>query len=56
VPGPITSAASAGCHRLLREGGATLITSADDVLELLGRENPTAQPVLAPDQLFGSGS
>jgi DNA processing protein len=55
VPGPITSAASAGCHRLIREG-ATLITSADDVLELLGRQNPTAQPVLAPDQFFGSGS
>ena len=32
----MTSAASAGCHRLLREFDARCITSADDVLELLG--------------------
>lgn len=36
VPGPVTSAASAGCHRLLREYGAQCITGADDVRELLG--------------------
>lgn len=36
VPGPITSAASVGCHRLLRESDATLITSVDDIVELLG--------------------
>ena len=30
VPGPVTSAASAGCHRLITEG-ATLVTSADDI-------------------------
>jgi DNA processing protein len=36
VPGPITSAASAGTHRLLREFGAECITSAADVRELLG--------------------
>lgn len=36
VPGPVTSAASAGTHRLLREYGATCITSAPDVRELLG--------------------
>lgn len=36
VPGPVTSAASAGCHRLLREFDATCITSAADVRELLG--------------------
>jgi len=36
VPGPITSAASAGCHRLLREFDARCITTADEVLELLG--------------------
>ncbi len=34
VPGPVTSAASAGCHRLLREG-ATCVTDAADVLELV---------------------
>jgi DNA processing protein len=36
VPGPITSAASAGCHRLFREFDARCITTADEVLELLG--------------------
>lgn len=35
VPGPVTSAASAGCHRLLREFDARCVTSADDVVELL---------------------
>ncbi|HWI30523.1 MAG TPA: DNA-processing protein DprA [Microbacterium sp.] len=36
VPGPVTSAASAGCHRLLREFDARCVTSVDDVMELLG--------------------
>lgn len=36
VPGPITSPASAGCHRLLREYGAALIGHRDDLRELLG--------------------
>lgn len=40
VPGPITSAASAGCHRLLREMDAACITSADEIRELLGSEPP----------------
>lgn len=35
VPGPVTSAASAGCHRLLREGAAVCVTDADEVAELL---------------------
>ena len=36
VPGPVTSATSEGCHRLLREFDATCITRAADVLELIG--------------------
>jgi DNA processing protein len=36
VPGPVTSASSAGCHRLLREFDAQCVTSVDDVRELLG--------------------
>ncbi|ROS77123.1 DNA-processing protein DprA [Cellulomonas sp. PhB143] len=35
VPGPVTSMASAGCHRLLREG-AVCVTDADEVVELAG--------------------
>lgn len=36
VPGPVTSASSAGCHRLLREYDAQCVTSAQEVRELLG--------------------
>lgn len=36
VPGPVTSAASAGPHRLLQEGAA-LVTDAADVMALVGR-------------------
>lgn len=35
VPGPITSAASAGCHRLIRERGAVLITEPSELLDLV---------------------
>lgn len=40
VPGPVTSAASAGCHRLLREFDARCVTNADEVFELLGGPSP----------------
>ena len=36
VPGPITSAMSAGCHRLLRERKAVCVTSPEEVIELVG--------------------
>lgn len=36
VPGPVTSAASAGCHMLLQQGTAELVTSGEDVLAMLG--------------------
>lgn len=35
VPGPVTSASSAGCHRLLREEPCTCVTSAAEVAELV---------------------
>lgn len=38
VPGPLTSSASSGCHRLIREYNATLITGAQDVVTLLDGE------------------
>lgn len=34
VPGPVTSAASAGCHRLIREYGAICVTGPDEMAEL----------------------
>ncbi|WP_316932063.1 DNA-processing protein DprA [Nocardioides marmotae] len=36
VPGPVTSAPSQGVHQLVRTGAATLVTSPEDVLELVG--------------------
>jgi DNA processing protein len=35
VPGPVTSAQSAGCHEAIREWGAVCVTGARDVVELL---------------------
>lgn len=43
VPGPLTSAASAGCHRLLRDGLGSIITGYDDVRELLHEVRDGAQ-------------
>ncbi|MGN8025668.1 DNA-processing protein DprA [Microbacterium sp. 22242] len=43
VPGPVTSAASAGCHRLLQEYDARCVTSAADVRELLGVAVPPVE-------------
>ncbi|GAA3595203.1 DNA-processing protein DprA [Klugiella xanthotipulae] len=36
VPGPITSASSAGCHKLLREYDAVCVTTVDEAVELAG--------------------
>ncbi|WP_426566487.1 DNA-processing protein DprA [Angustibacter sp. McL0619] len=37
VPGPVTSSSSAGCHALVREGRAVLVTDAAEVADLVGR-------------------
>ena len=44
VPGPVTSAQSAGCHRIIREWGATCVTCAGDIIEMLS-------PLGAPERL-----
>lgn len=57
VPGPVTSAASSGCHRLIRERGAVLVTGADDVAELIGECGSTAADkpqILSDVELLGS--
>ena len=36
VPGPVTSAMSAGCHELLRDGAATMVGSVGEVVESVG--------------------
>jgi DNA processing protein len=44
VPGPVTSAQSAGCHRIMRDWAATCVTSAADIIEMLS-------PLGAPEAL-----
>jgi len=60
VPGPVTSAQSAGCHDVIRDWGAVCVTSALDVIEMLefaadgpvGRDpGHPREPVLARDLL-----
>lgn len=44
VPGPVTSMVSGGCHRLIREQEAVLVSDADDVRELAAPIGATARP------------
>lgn len=56
VPGPITSAASVGCHRMIREGEAFIVTRADDILDEAGPLRlslPGAVPSNPEDNLSG---
>ena len=48
VPGPVTSAQSAGCHRIIREWAATCVTRAADIIEMLS-------PIAVPDALAPGG-
>jgi len=45
VPGPVTSMASGGCHRLLRDAKAVCVTDAAEAAELGGRAGTDAAPV-----------
>lgn len=56
VPGPITSAASAGCHRLVREYNASLVTSGSEVLELLGAASDGGFGVADSAAVAGGGA
>jgi DNA processing protein len=47
VPGPVTSAASTGCHALL-QAGAELVTRAEDVREMIGRSGEFAEDLPRP--------
>ncbi|HWH27319.1 MAG TPA: DNA-processing protein DprA [Pseudolysinimonas sp.] len=44
VPGPVTSSASSGCHRLLREYQAICVTNADEMAELVSGMETKAPP------------
>jgi DNA processing protein len=56
VPGPVTSEQSAGCHELIRESGAVLVTGARDVAALLSpvgeeEDGPRIGPAVPRDHL-----
>ncbi len=56
VPGPVTSGASEGVHRLIRSGEATLVTCGEEVLEMVGGMgeylvNEEPAPTLPRDQV-----
>lgn len=36
IPGPVTSASSAGCHRMIRDGEALLVTKAEEIIDETG--------------------
>jgi len=36
IPGPIHSPTSEGCHRLINERKAELVSSVDEIMELVG--------------------
>ena len=52
VPGPITSAASAGCHRLIRDYGAVLVTSPDEMAELAPFDAPQLDGARADEEVI----
>ncbi len=47
VPGPVTSAASTGCHALL-QSGAELVTRAEEIREIVGRSGEFADALPRP--------
>lgn len=51
VPGPVTSAASAGCHELVRSTGAVLVTDAAEVVDVVGElGTDAAEPPRGPER------
>lgn len=53
VPGPVTSASSTGCHRMIREGEARLVTGARDVVGEVGAVGAGLEDESVQDSLFG---
>ncbi|WP_243755504.1 DNA-processing protein DprA [Agrococcus sp. TF02-05] len=53
VPGPVTSGASTGCHRLLRDYGAAVIERAEHIVELVDGPGEEQPPIggLSSDEL-----
>lgn len=57
VPGPVTSAASAGCHRLIRDFGAVCVTGPGEMAELAPLSAATAPDAAqGPNAALSRGS
>jgi DNA processing protein len=50
VPGRVDARSSAGCHKIIREGWATLVTSPADVLDALGEAGQMLKAGLQQDE------
>lgn len=57
VPGPVTSPASTGCHRLIRDFGAVCVTDADEMAELASDRylSGSLEPILQSPAMPPSG-
>jgi DNA processing protein len=55
VPGPITSALSVGCHLLVREEQAVLVTRVAEVIEAVGRIGTDLAPPLSTSRCRTDG-
>jgi DNA processing protein len=55
VPGPVTSALSVGCHLLIRDEQAVLVTRVAEVVEAVGRIGVDLAPPLTAPQLRTDG-
>ncbi len=53
LPGRVDSPASVGCHRIIREGWAQLVTNGGDVLDALGEAGQTLKGALAEREPAG---
>jgi DNA processing protein len=56
VPGRVDSDVSSGCHKIIREGWATLVTSAADVLDALGDAGQTLKGAVASNPAAGGAN
>lgn len=54
VPGPVTSPASAGCHRLIRDYAAVCVTNTDEIVELVSGFSASGLTVEHGDQLHSA--
>lgn len=55
VPGPVTSPASAGCHRLVREYGAELVTTPREMAQLVDGPDDLAATLPGLDRVGPAG-